>query len=217
MPPHARAGAIGRGHRFAADPWCWTDELGGAMHGLCIVLSDQPDDALAPFADHLKVEKYRSYLEPSDVTSMAEHFGLSAQDLSTLAAKLPEWHGSDGGIDGGRLFVWSTENPQAKYDWYQVGGRFSGYFRLTEPVPAPWWRRLLGKGSIDRANRAVKRQVDATAVLADPPAALLVDGAWHECPLTTDEQQLNAWRSEFAALFERVPTDAVLTAVDIHS
>jgi len=25
MPPHARAGQVGRGHRFAAYPRCWTD------------------------------------------------------------------------------------------------------------------------------------------------------------------------------------------------
>ena len=187
------------------------------MHSLCIVVGERPDEALAPFADYLKVEKYKSYLEPSDVASMAEHFGLSAQDLPTLAGKLREWHGAEGGIESGRLFVWSTENPQAKYDWYEVGGRFSGYFRLTEPVPARWWQRLLGKGPIDRVNRAVKRQVDSKAVFADPPAALLVDGAWHECPMTSEEQKLKIWKAEFAALFDRLPTDAVLTAVDVHS
>ncbi len=25
MPPHARAGRVGRGHRFAADPQCYAD------------------------------------------------------------------------------------------------------------------------------------------------------------------------------------------------
>ncbi len=29
MPPHARAGRIGRGHRFAAYPRCSTDAEGG--------------------------------------------------------------------------------------------------------------------------------------------------------------------------------------------
>ncbi len=28
MPPHARAGGVGRGHRFAADPPCWADHPG---------------------------------------------------------------------------------------------------------------------------------------------------------------------------------------------
>ena len=187
------------------------------MHSLCLVVGGRPDDALAPFAEYLKVERYKAYLEPSEVTSMAGHFGLSAQDLPALAAKLREWHGAEGGIEGDRLFVWSTENPRSKYDWYQVGGRFAGFLHLREPLPASWWQRLLGKGPIDRASRALKHQVDAGAVLADPPAALLVDGVWHECPLTTDEGRLSAWKSEFAALFEDVPSDSVLTVVDIHS
>jgi hypothetical protein len=29
MPPHARAGQIGRGHRFAAYPRCWADQVSG--------------------------------------------------------------------------------------------------------------------------------------------------------------------------------------------
>jgi hypothetical protein len=84
------------------------------MHSLCMVVGERPDEALAPFADYLKVEKYKSFLEPADVTSMAEHFGLSAQDLPALAGKLREWHGAEGGIDGGRLLEGGVRIPLRK-------------------------------------------------------------------------------------------------------
>src|SRR5512143_4165 len=34
VPPHARAGRIGRGHRFAAYPRCWADNTEGPTIGL---------------------------------------------------------------------------------------------------------------------------------------------------------------------------------------
>lgn len=44
VPPHARAGPVGRGHRFAADPRCWTDcsvGVGGSV-------SDSSRDRMLP-------------------------------------------------------------------------------------------------------------------------------------------------------------------------
>jgi len=187
------------------------------MHSLCIVVGDDPEDALTPFADYVKVDRYRAYLEPADVASMAEHYGIPAEDLSALSERLPDWSGADGGVEVGRLFFWSTENPRSKFDWFEVGGRFSGYFRLLQPIPAAWWRRLLGRGPIDRVNRARKREVDVSVIVADPPASLLYDGTWHECPLTDDRSKLAEWQGTFERLFVSVPSDAQLTAVDVHS
>ncbi len=187
------------------------------MHGLCIVVGSNIDAELAPFADYSRVERHRVYLDASDTSLMANHYGIPAGDLKGLAAKLPDWHDAEGGVDGDRLFYWSTENPQSKFDWYEVGGRFSGYLRLVHPVQATWWQRLLGRGPTDRANRARKADVDVGAILADPPAALLFGASWHECPFTDDEEQLAEWRRTFGSVFEAVPADAVLTVVDVHS
>lgn len=35
-------------------------------------------------------------------------------------------------IDDGGLYEWSTYNPKSKWDWYQIGGRWSGFFKLKE-------------------------------------------------------------------------------------
>lgn len=180
-------------------------------------MGDEPDNSLAPYGDYQEVERYRSYLKPADVTLMGEHFGVPEGNLELLASKLPEWCEAEGGFDEGGLFFWSTENPEAKFDWYQVGGRFAGYFRLQQPVPPSWWRRLLGKGPVDRVDRALKREVDAQAILAHPPADLLWNGVWHEGPISADEQELVQWQLRVEKLFAEVPEDALLTAVDLHS
>lgn len=33
-------------------------------------------------------------------------------------------------VDDGGIFEWSTYNPQSKWDWYAVGGRWTGFFKL---------------------------------------------------------------------------------------
>lgn len=187
------------------------------MHSLCIVVGDDPRRALAPFSDHLKVERYRAYLEPSAVAAMAEHRGVAADDLEALAPRLREWMGAEGGVHDGRLFVWTTENPRGRYDWYRLGGRFSGYLRLTSPAATTWRDRLRGRTGAYSADRARKGDVDARAILADPPAALLLDGARHECPPTAEEGEARRWAEECAALLDAVPDGVLLTVVDLHS
>jgi hypothetical protein len=59
--------------------------------------------------------------------------------------------------------------------------------------------------------------VDVRAVLADPPAALVLHGVWHECPLGAEEGDARRWADELASLLDAVPDDALLTVVDVHS
>lgn len=35
-------------------------------------------------------------------------------------------------LDDGGIYEWSTYNPKSKWDWYQIGGRWSGYFKLKQ-------------------------------------------------------------------------------------
>ena len=187
------------------------------MHSICLVVGDGVEKQLEPFADYLEVGRYKAFLEPDGVASMASNYGIAATDLQSLAAKMPDWQQAEGSVEDGRLFYWSTANPNSKFEWYKVGGRFSGYLHLRQPVPPSVFGRLVGKRPLDRVDRAAKRDVDAQALLADPPAALLMDGTWNECPLTSDRAALAGWNRQFAELFARVPDDAMLTVVDIHS
>lgn len=187
------------------------------MHYLCLVVGDDVDKQLEPFSEYTEVAPYKAFLEPDDLRLMSEHYGIGSTDLEALAARLPEWEKAEGGVENGRLFYWSTSNPRATFDWYEIGGRLNGFLRMREAVPPSWFARLLGRRGTGAVNRARKREVNTEVLLADPPAALLVDGQWHECPITKDQAQVAAWRQQFTALFESVPDDALLTVVDMHS
>jgi hypothetical protein len=187
------------------------------VHYLCLVVGEDVDEQLAPFSEYAETQPYKVFLEPSELDQMAKHFGMRSIDVDALAARLSDWHKAEGGVEDGRLFYWSTTNPQAMFDWYEIGGRFNGYLRLREAVPPSWWDRLLGRRAAAGVNRAPKRDVASEPLLANPPTALLLEGQWHLCPITRDKAEVAAWRKQFAALFRAIPDDATLTAVDVHS
>lgn len=187
------------------------------MHYICLVVGDHVDEQLEPFAEYQEVERYKVFADAEDLRLMAEHYGVGPTDLDALAARLPDWEKAEGGVEEGRLFYWSTSNPDARFDWYEVGGRFNGYLPLRKAPPVSWWRRLLGRRATAGVNRALKRDVNGETLLANPPAAILVDGQWHECPITNDPAQVAAWRKQFSVLFQSVPDEAMLTVVDVHS
>lgn len=187
------------------------------MHFLCLVVGDDPHEALKPFADYLELPRRREFLDAEEVASMAEEYRLPLDDLDALAAKMQEWAREDGGVESGRLFRWSTSNPQAQYDYYKIGGRFDGYLELLHPRPPGLLGRLFGAKAKSRVNLARKSEVDLEAIRNDPPAALLLDGQWHECPISTDPETLTEWNVRFARMLDAIAPDALLTVVDVHS
>lgn len=186
------------------------------MHYACLVVGPDPDRQLAPFAAHLEVPRYKRFLESVDVLSMAEHFSLPGTDLQALAARLPEWEQAEGGVEDGRLFVWTTANPNTRFDWYEVDGRFAGSLQLQAPPQPGALKRLFGAKPASRVNQARKAEIVATPLLSEPPAALLRGGVWEQCPLTTDTAELQKWKERFTELFAAIPDDELLTIVDLH-
>jgi hypothetical protein len=182
-----------------------------------MVVGPEPDRQLEPFSENARVPRFKEFLDVQEIRLMAKHFSLPEADLHALARKMPEWAEDEAGIEEGRLFRWSTSNPQSKYDWYERGGRFAGYLRLEHPAQPTGWRRLLGARPTDRVDQARKADVEVQSILSDPPAALLVAGVWHECPITSDAAELEKWRQQFTSLFNQVPPDALLTIMDLHS
>lgn len=78
-----------------------------------------------------------------------------------------------------RIYHWSTYNPQSKWDWYVVGGRWSGMLLdkrggwviyNTKAWDASYWQDDLGWGDLSAATRYTDEQ-KATLTLPD-------DGEW---------------------------------------
>ena len=186
------------------------------MHFSCLVVGDDVDAVLAPFSEHLETPPTRRFLDPEDVARMSAHFDIPAGDLESLSKKLPDWEAQDGGVQDGRLFVWTTENPRSKWDWYERGGRFGPFLQLRTPRQPPWWLSWV-RSPATHTTRARKREILPDPLLLEPPAAVLFGEEWHESPLDLASAGNPAWQAEFADVFARIPDDAFLNAMDLHS
>ncbi|MBA3829914.1 MAG: hypothetical protein H0X33_13320 [Taibaiella sp.] len=81
------------------------------------------DNLLAPYNENLKVAPYKTYFDVEDVTSGIKQYGSE----ETLIANIEDWWGEGpGGKDENGIYYMRTRNPDAKWDWYQVGGRYDG-------------------------------------------------------------------------------------------
>ena len=54
----------------------------------------------------------------------------SPQLVQGILDKMDDWHGTEGGVDEKGIYCLETYNPKSKWDWYSVGGRWSGFFKL---------------------------------------------------------------------------------------
>lgn len=101
--------------------------------------------------------------------------------------------------DGNEL---STYNPNSKWDWYVVGGRWDG--------------DILHAGDYD-TNNAPK---EALTKVGTPYCFVDLDGNWHEkgsmgwWGISYDEK--DNWESEFRSYLDSVPDNTYLVLVDFH-
>jgi hypothetical protein len=81
----------------------------------------------------------------------------------TLEAFAEDWHGSKRDAEKGRFGYW--ENPNAKWDWHSLGGRWTGMFKMKQGDAIPMAR--LGRpglmtepAEVGHADQARKRDID---------------------------------------------------------
>jgi hypothetical protein len=120
--------------------------------------------ALAPFDEALAVPPYREYLQPFDIERMASHYTLDQRDLEALAQRMNEWTGRPGGVDERGLYFTTTNNPEGRWDWYEIGGRWNGLLKRAS-------RNVI-------STRALRKSPDLKDLL--PYYVLTPDGTWLE-------------------------------------
>lgn len=143
------------------------------------------------------------------------------------------WHGYEIDNDGNYYY---EHNPNAKWDWYQVGGRWTGFLKLTDKAkdaPVISGHFNMDKTEVQqliknrRTDRACVGEIDWDAMKASSdgrvPFAVLDDGQWYErgsmgwWGIVSDED--NSWNEQFEkklAEWRKNRPDMEITVVDIH-
>ncbi len=145
-------------------------------HFTVLVLSksaDQVEDLLEPFNENTEVD---GYWEEGDVNWALDDTqqGLPPEEkLRLFAEKYPDDGGDRYRVEDGRIERFSTYNPDSKWDYWRIGGRWAGSLRLKEGAqgfraPLSWEWSFPGdeqdpptEGYVDQA---VKADVDIKAM-----------------------------------------------------
>jgi hypothetical protein len=142
-------------------------------HSTVLVIGEDPEKMLEPYDEGLEVEPYREY---EDANTPQEHWwwkgtveecGLAPDAGWTdyLDALNRRYGGGDPILydaDMDRAYHMSTYNPLSRWDWYQLGGRWTGYFDLK-----PGARGAIGEPGVmtrparpGRVDQARKDDID---------------------------------------------------------
>lgn len=112
--------------------------------------------------------------------------------------------------------ILSTYNPDSKWDWYEVGGRWSGFLVLKERN---------SDGSIKETNEAYVHEIDWEYMKENrysPFCFIDEDGDWHEkgemgwFGMAFNEQSDESWEAEYEDYLKEVDPYCIVTVVDFH-
>jgi len=138
-------------------------------HFAVMVIGENPEEQLAPYQENNMGDCPKEYLAFNDVTDDVtrewededQETKEKYKDLDTYAT---EYNGYEKN-DEGRYGYW--ENPNAKWDWYQLGGRWTGFFKLKEGANG-----FIGSLSLfsepaedGYADSALKRDIDFQSMM----------------------------------------------------
>lgn len=110
----------------------------------------------------------------------------------------------------------STYNPDSKWDWYSIGGRWSGFLRTKEKDD---------EGNPIKVNQAQFKDIDWDYMIKNdiiPFNYVTEDGEWCEkgemgwWGMTTNEMEQDDWTDNFKRYLKLVEDDCLVTVVDFH-
>lgn len=109
--------------------------------------------------------------------------------------------------------LYVRKNPNAKWDWYSLGGRWSGYLILK---------------SGECVDSALKKDIDFEEMAKSfekygyATFAYILNGEWHErgemhwFGVAVNEKDKDVWQAQFEEMIQSLPDDTRLTVFDCH-
>jgi hypothetical protein len=164
-------------------------------HFSIFVIGENIEGQLEPYSENLDVEAYEDGTAQDTLDSLEQGLKYYQNDATpkkflgktvetlTLEEKLELLEGWSGGEyrqdENGDLIRYTTYNPDSRWDWYEIGGRWSGYFPVKkgtpqdafEPSRVHWSEKFQGENSVeadvvgtvkapDLTDSALKKYID---------------------------------------------------------
>lgn len=210
-----------------------------------------PDDPTAiTTAIEEVMEHYNEQREVEPYRDEYQSFAVTRKEFTEFAAshprpeypaqlKLPDaemakkYHGQEIELDPanpGMYWTVSDYNPEGRWDWYQIGGRWPGRMQLKPDAPEPTMKLEFSWGwhqkDIDEI-KAKGRPVDVARIehvapeCIKPPGSYVdLEGKWFDDPdfwSRLNEEGLNEWQREYMQMVAALPKNTWIVNLDVHS
>lgn len=141
-------------------------------HFTVLVIGDDYEGQLAPYDENIRVAPHRDYADEDALKRYRrvyreEHAGADPTSDEELAAFMAEHWEETIRCDEKGIYRLSTYNPNSKWDWYVVGGRWAGYFKTKDGAGVKGMPGLMGAEAGGDADIVLKGNVDVEAMRAD--------------------------------------------------
>lgn len=181
-------------------------------HFTVLVIGPDYEGQLAPYNEEIQVAPYRSYEDgpwlDTNRKKFAEEHGREPSD-EEIAVYMNEQYADDDDfrsryhLDEKGVYTMSTYNPNSKWDWYAVGGRWKGYFKLREhAMDRPVHAELGQSGVFDnppRYDADIVTKGDVDADWMRDKAGENAGAAWDRAHAVIDEfPEAEPWESVLA-------------------
>jgi len=138
-------------------------------HFTVLVIGPDPETQLAPFQENNMGECPPEYMEFEETTEdYRKDFAENNEGHETYADYMVYHHGYQMCADGKKIGYWG--NPNQKWDWYKLGGRWTGYFKLKPDANSEFAIKgsagLMTSSAKDGyADTALKKDIDVAGMI----------------------------------------------------
>lgn len=139
-------------------------------HYSVLVIGDYPELQLEPFDENYAVEPYYvGDVSEDDKERMLSYYKEQGIEYNTFeecyAEKGGEWNGNAYILEDGEWREYSTYNPDSKWDWYQLGGRWTGCFiKLKDGAQGTIGDSSWASRNSPGVDQARKKDIDFDAI-----------------------------------------------------
>lgn len=191
-------------------------------HFIGLVFGNHIDSLLEPYDEGLRVKPYVELTKEEaiqkakeDVEWILEHPNNPSIDVARSIKTDEQFYefaqrfGVEKIDEDGNFLT--TYNPDSKWDWWVVGGRWPDYLPTIHG---------------QNFNSCTVGEVDWGKFFEDNPLGpfcfITEDGEWHETArmgwwgMTSDDKERSAWREELESYLKSVDPDTEITAIDFH-
>lgn len=140
-------------------------------HFTVLVIGGNVVEQLAPYDESIQLAPYKQgVVSKEEKQRMFDYYnekkGCNFKTFEECyAEKGDDWNGNSWVKEGEEYVEYSTYNPKSKWDWYVIGGRWSGFFKLKEDAKNTDDTIIMNRNGM--ADQCMKGSIDYDGMVKD--------------------------------------------------